>query len=120
MINEKLEDLLKEQTKSYILCKKLGICDRLLRKYINEYNRQYPSRERLIVSDRNGYFLTTNQKLIRNYAFNLIRHALSELNGAKAILKHQEEKDNIKIIEEEENLLDIVMKLGELDGKPRL
>ena len=35
MINEKLEDLLKEQTKSYILCKKLGICDRLLRKYIN-------------------------------------------------------------------------------------
>ena len=116
MINEKLEDLLKEQTKSYILCKKLGICDRLLRKYINEYNRQYPTRERLIVSDRNGYFLTTNQKLIRNYAFNLIRHALSELNGAKAIHKHQEEKDNLKLLQEEENLLDIVMKMGDLNG----
>ena len=45
---------------------------------------------------------------------------ISAINVTFAFYLIKNEKDNLKLLQEEENLLDIVMKLGELDGKPRL
>jgi len=111
MKDKDIRKLLTEQKKSKDICKQLGISDREWRFIVQEYNSQYENKERLIVSDYNGYQLTTNKNIIKRYALNRIRHALSELNAAKKILKVLSSKNQLKLIDDEQDLVDVCMKV---------
>lgn len=117
MINPEVEEMLRVRTKSKDICEKLNTYERRWRREVKKYNKEYSKRERLITSNRYGYILTTDPKLIRKYAFDLIHHALSELNDAKEILKIESQKGNVSLLPEEQQLADVVMKFGELYGK---
>lgn len=112
-INDKqIREVLEEKSLSRDICSKLNINDRQWREVVNRFNSQYDKKERLIVSDNKGYELTTNKKLIKAYAIRLIKHSLSELKNAKTILKTLSEKDQLKILDDEEtDLVDIAMKM---------
>lgn len=113
MTDKEIRNLLKDnQLKSYEICSKLNICDREWRKIVHDYNEQYDKRERLIVSDSNGYELTTNKKLIKGYAIRLLHHGLSELKTAKNILKTLSNKNQLKLMEDEVDIVDLAMKLN--------
>lgn len=115
MISEKqIRKVLSEKKKTADICKELNIAGRTWREIVKEYNDQYGSKERLIVSDIDGYELTTNRKLIANYAFKRIKHGLSELKNGKNILKILSEKNQLKISgldKEDTDLIDAVMKM---------
>ena len=117
MINPEVEEMLRVRTKSKDICEKLNTHERRWRREVKKYNRGYAQRERIITSNRHGYILTTDPKLIRKYAFSLIHHAVSELNDAKEILKIESQKGNISLLPEEQQLVDVVMKFGDMDGK---
>lgn len=111
MKDKEIREILKDKKKTYEICSKLGISDREWRRVVKEYNDGFETRERLIVSDKDGYEITTNKKLIKRYAIKLINHALSELLDAKHILKVLKDKDQLKLIDDEPDLVDICMKL---------
>jgi len=111
MKDSEIRELLTGQMKSNDICKALNINDRKWRSIVKEYNDGFETRERLIVADRDGYELTTNKKLIKAYAFKLIKNALSELNNARRILKVLENKNQLKLIDDEVDLVDICMKI---------
>jgi len=112
MNDKDIRKVLNEKKKSYQITKELNISDRQWRKEVKEFNSQFDNRERLIVSDYLGYELTTNKKLIKGYAIRLINHALSELNDAKKILKVLDDKNQLKLIDDEIDLVDIAMKVS--------
>ena len=117
MIKPEKEEKQHVRTKSKEYREKLNTHERRWRREVKKYNRGYAQRERIITSNRHGYILTTDPKLIRKYAFSLIHHAVSELNDAKEILKIESQKGNISLLPEEQQLVDVVMKFGEMDGK---
>ena len=115
MISDKeIRKVLCDKKISAEISRELNISDRQWRKIVNEYNNNYEKQERLIVSDKDGYELTTNKKLIMAYAFKRIRHGLSELSNGKKILKLLSEKNQLKLKgldKENTDLIDTVMKM---------
>lgn len=114
MIADKvLIQVLHDKKLSSEICSIFNISGREWRRVVNEYNSQYEQKERLIVSDHEGYELTTNKKLIMAYAFKRIRHGLSELRNGQRILRSLSEKNQLKLKgldEDELDLIDVVMK----------
>lgn len=111
MTDRQIRNLLSKKIKSKDICKKARISDRSWRLIVHEYNDQYDKRERLIVSDRDGYELTTNKKLIKAYAIRLLHHAFSEMKTAKTILKTLSEKNQLKLMDDEVDIVDLALKL---------
>lgn len=113
MTDKEIRNVLKDKRlKAYQICKKLNISDREWRSIVHDYNDQYDTRERLIVSDSKGYAITTNKKLIKAYAVKLIRHGLSELKTGKKILKTLSDKNQLHLIEDEVDIVDLAMKMN--------
>lgn len=110
---KQITDVLKKHSKSKDISNALAICDREWRAVVNNFNQDFENQERLIISNNQGYRMTTNKKEIKAYAFRLIHHSLSELRNAKRILDALSSKNQITFFDEEENIHDLISKLDE-------
>ncbi len=114
MTDKEIREVLQGKKVSSEICAKLNISGREWRRIVNEYNQNYDEKERLIVSDCDGYELTTNRKLIMAYAFKRIRHGMSELKNGKRILRALADKNQLKlkgVDKDDIDLVDVVMKM---------
>lgn len=115
MITDKeIRRVLSEKKEGSQIARELGISQRSWRRIVREYNDQFEAKERLIISDQEGYELTASKKLIAAYALQRISHAVSELKNGKKILKALSEKNQLKIKgfeKEDVDLIDTVMKM---------
>ena len=92
---------------------KLGIIidAREWRRFVRTYNNGYENRERFIVSDVNGYILTTKKDAIKASAIKRIKTGASMIRNAKADLDELGGKRQLSLLKEEADIYDLASKL---------
>jgi len=112
----KAPEIVKELKNKGVYAKNLKVLNRNFRRSVAEYNRFYGSGERefFLAHSNKGYKLTSDPKEIAASLLDDRKRGLKLLNRYYSGMKALSEKDQITLLQGEEDLFEIVSKLGEI------
>lgn len=113
-----LRQILSEQKKTSDILYELSanginVSGRAWRTFVRNYNNEYDQHDRYIASDNRGYYLTTSKKKIGSTVRNKLKCGLSMVKNAKEDLKNLSMKDQLSLLEDEPDLMDLYIRMGE-------
>lgn len=117
MINDKLlRKILKEQKKTDDILIELHLNGiqmngRTWRRFVRQFNNDFDKHDRYIASNKHGYYLTSNKKMITKTISNKYKNALSMLKNAKKDFENLSKKDQLSLLKEDPDIYDLITKM---------